>query len=105
MRGPRTRISSMSRMSRMKPMRPLPPPPPDEDVIAAGGRVITTPTGAKVIMMPDPAVGPTPSTPQTGGTTPATTEAGKTTNELRETSPLAALTPPCQIYCFGGYSF
>jgi hypothetical protein len=102
MRGPRTRISSTSRMSRMRPMRPLPPPPSDEHVIAAGGRVVTTPTGAKVIMMPDR---PTPSAPEAGGAAPATTQAGKTTNELRETSPLAALTPPCQIYCFGGYSF
>ena len=83
----RQRMLPMAKMARMVPMKPLPPPPAEADIIAAGGSIVTTATGAKVITMP--------SAPAASGATP---------DALRESDPLAALPVRCDVYCVGGYS-
>jgi hypothetical protein len=75
----RTRMSPMANMPKMAAMalmKRIPPPPAEADIIAAGGRVVTTPTGAKVITVP----------------------------ALRESDALAGLPRRCELYCVGGYS-
>lgn len=72
----RIRMSPMAKMAKMAEMKPIPPPPAEADIIAAGGSVVTTPTGAKVITIP----------------------------ALRESDALAGLPRRCELYCVGGYS-